>query len=62
MPTDSYLDQQKRIAQCRYVLIDGIRGSSENDISIWIAALIETLKRVSDWNLEAERKGNGDSA
>lgn len=51
-----YFDQQKRIADARAQIADTMAKSEERDIAIWIAALVESLKRVSDWNLEAERK------
>lgn len=52
------LDQETRVARCRGELTQCISQSEERDIAIWIAALISTLQRVSDWNLQ----GDGDSA
>lgn len=54
MPSDKYFDQQKRVAAARGALADAMLKSDERDISIWIAALTESLKRMSDNNLEAE--------
>lgn len=53
---DCHWEQQKRVADARVDLIATIERSKERDVAIWLAALIETTKRVSDWNLEAERK------
>lgn len=54
MPSDKYFDQQKRIAAARGAIAEAMLKSDERDISIWIAALAESLKRMSDNNLEAE--------
>lgn len=55
MPSAAYFDQQKRIATARQRLFQAMQESGENEICIWIAALSEAMKRVSDWNLDAER-------
>ena len=48
-------EQKIKVAGARKALIEIIAASDEKDISIWIAALTETLGTVSDWNLQAER-------
>lgn len=53
---DPLLDQKLRIAHLRNAFMKAIDGAGERDISIIFAALIELASRVSDWNLEAERK------
>jgi hypothetical protein len=50
------IDQQLRISAVRKKIMDAMSASEERDVSIWIAALAETMNRVSDWNLELERK------
>lgn len=55
MPADVYFEQQKRIASARMTLAEAMSQSDEREIAIWLAALVEMIKRVSDWNLEAER-------
>ena len=49
------VDQQRRVAAARLSIMDALSKSDERDVSVWIAALVESLKRVSDWNLELER-------
>jgi hypothetical protein len=56
MSDDAYFEQQKRIATARGQIADAMAKSEERDIAIWIAALIESLQRVSNWNLEVELK------
>ena len=53
---DVLWDQKVRTARVREALVKCIDETGERDISIVIAALVEMLSRVSDWNLEAERK------
>jgi len=52
--TTREIEQEKRVVDARISLMQAISDSEERDISIWIAALAECLKRVSDWNLKAE--------
>lgn len=53
--SDTYFDQQKRVAEAKGKLLEAIGRSGEKDISIWIAVLVELLKKFSDWNLAHER-------
>lgn len=55
MPSQAYFDQQATIANLKGKMLDAMQESGERDIAIWIAVLTELLKRVSDWNLEADR-------
>lgn len=54
MPSEKYFDQQAAIAKLKGAVLDTISASGERDVAILIATLVELLKRVSDWNLEAE--------
>ena len=49
------LEQQRRVAAARLSIMDALSKSDERDVSVWIAALVESLKRLSDWNLDIER-------
>lgn len=49
------VDQQRRVAAARLSIMDALSKSDERDVSVWIAALVESLKRVSDWNLASSR-------
>lgn len=49
------VEQQRRVAAARLSIMDALSKSDERDVSVWISALVESLKRVSDWNLELER-------
>lgn len=49
------VDQQRKVAAARMAIMSAISQSDERDVAVWIAALTESLKRVSDWNLELER-------
>lgn len=53
--TELLWEQKLKVASVRKVLIDAIAASGEKDIAILLAALVETIGTVSDWNLEAER-------
>lgn len=48
------VDQQRKVAAARMAIMSAISQSDERDVAVWIAALTESLKRVSDWNLELE--------
>lgn len=61
VPSEKYFDQQAAIAKLKGDLLDTIAKSGEQDVSILIATLVELLKRVSDWNLEAEAEAGDDA-
>lgn len=50
------VEQQRRVAAARLSIMDALSKSDERDVSVWISALVESLKRVSDWNLELEQQ------
>lgn len=58
MPNQEWFDQQRRVTEARMTLFQAVGNSEERDVSIWLAAFTEGLKRLSDWNLEAELDQN----